>query len=33
MLKHESHECPVLSPVLKELLLQSIMSVLNGLKH
>jgi hypothetical protein len=33
MLKHESHECPVLSPVLKELLMQSILSVLNGLKH
>jgi hypothetical protein len=33
MLKHESHECPVLSPVLEELLLQSILSVLNSLKH
>jgi hypothetical protein len=33
MLKHESHECPVLSSVLEELLLQSILSVLNHLKH
>src|SRR5688572_30381178 len=33
MLKHESHECPVLSPVLKKLLLQSILPVLNRLKH
>jgi hypothetical protein len=33
MLKHESHECHVLSPVLKKLLLQSILPVLNRLKH
>jgi hypothetical protein len=33
VLKHESHECPVLNPVLKKLLLQSILSVLNRLKH
>jgi hypothetical protein len=33
MLKHESHECPVLSPVLEKLPLQCILSVLNGLKH
>jgi hypothetical protein len=33
MLKHESHECPVLSPILEKLLLQSILSVLNSLKH
>jgi hypothetical protein len=33
MLKHESHECPVLSPVLEKLLLQSILPVLNRLKH
>jgi hypothetical protein len=33
MLKHESHECPVLSPVLEKLLLQSIMPILNRLKH
>ena len=32
-MKHESHESPVLSSVLKKLLLQSIMSVLNRLKH
>jgi hypothetical protein len=33
MLKHESHECPVLSPILEKLLLQSILPVLNRLKH
>jgi hypothetical protein len=33
MLKHESHECPVLSTVLKKLLLQSILPILNRLKH
>jgi hypothetical protein len=33
MLKHESHECLVLGPVLEKLLLQSILSVLNRLKH
>jgi hypothetical protein len=33
MLKHESYECPVLSPILEKLLLQSILSVLNHLKH
>jgi hypothetical protein len=33
MLKHESHEGPVLSPVYQKLLLESILSVLNGLKH
>jgi hypothetical protein len=33
MLKHESHEGPVLSPVCQKLLLESIMSVLNSLKH
>jgi hypothetical protein len=33
VLKHKSHECPVLSPVLKKLLLQRIMPVLNHLKH
>jgi hypothetical protein len=32
-MKHESHECPVLSPVLEKLLLQSILSILNSLKH
>jgi hypothetical protein len=33
VLKHKSHECPVLSPVLKKLLLQRILPVLNCLKH
>jgi hypothetical protein len=33
VLKHKSHECPVLSPILKKLLLQRILSVLNRLKH
>jgi hypothetical protein len=33
VLKHESHECPVLSPVLEKLLLKSILPVLNRLKH
>jgi hypothetical protein len=33
MLKHESHEGHVLSPVCQKLLLKSIMSVLNSLKH
>jgi hypothetical protein len=33
MLKHESRECPILSLVLEKLLLQSILPVLNCLKH
>jgi hypothetical protein len=33
MLKHESHEGPVLSPVCQKMLLESILSVLNSLKH
>jgi hypothetical protein len=33
MLKHESHEGTVLIPVYQKLLLQSILSVLNSLKH
>jgi hypothetical protein len=33
VLKHESHECPVLSPVLEKLLLESILPVLKRLKH
>jgi hypothetical protein len=33
MLKDMSHESPVLSPICQELLLQSVISVLNGLKH
>jgi hypothetical protein len=33
MLKHESHKSPILSPVLKKLLLQRILPVLNCLKH
>jgi hypothetical protein len=33
MLKNVSHEGPVLSPVCQKLLLQSVLSVLNSLKH
>jgi hypothetical protein len=33
MLKNVSHEGPVLSPVCQKLLLQSVLSVLNRLKH
>jgi hypothetical protein len=33
MLKNVSHEGPVLSPVYQKLLLQSVLSVLNHLKH
>jgi hypothetical protein len=33
MLKDMSHESLVLSPVCLELLLQSVLLVLNGLKH
>jgi hypothetical protein len=33
MLKNVSHEGPVLNPVCQKLLLQSVMSVLNSLKH
>jgi hypothetical protein len=33
MLKHESHEGPVLSPVCQKLPLESILPVLNSLKH
>jgi hypothetical protein len=33
MLKNVSHEGPVLSSVCQKLLLQSVMFVLNGLKH
>jgi hypothetical protein len=33
MLKNVSHEGPVLSPMCQKLLLQSVLSVLNCLKH
>jgi hypothetical protein len=33
MLKNVSHEGPVLSPVCQKLLLQSVLSVLNSLRH
>jgi hypothetical protein len=33
MLKDVSHEGPMLSPICQKLLLQSVMSVLNSLKH
>jgi hypothetical protein len=33
MLKNVGHKCPVLSPVCQKLLLQSVLSVLNSLKH
>jgi hypothetical protein len=31
MLKHKSHECPSLSPILKHLLLKGILPVLHAL--